>query len=158
MDHILTTILNDTFTLSVLKHRLMVLKTYLNQKFFNPAGKAEFEAQDLAWLKSQPAAFFQTFTPDNITQFFSQLEKQIQSLKVLTIYLTFEPDNETLSQIGVSLRKTFKDLYLMDVKYDPNLIAGPALVWKGVYKDYSLRSQIEQKKEMILQSFKKYLR
>lgn len=156
MDNILNIILNNTYSLHQLKHRLSILKTYLQNTLFG-ATPSQIQPADLLWLKSLPPSFFQNFNASNLSDTFIQLEKSIASLKTLTLYLTFEPDDEALSQIGQAIRKLFGQL-LLDIKYDPSLIAGAALVWQGVYKDYSLRSKIEDKKGMILQSFKKFLR
>lgn len=158
MENILNTILKDTYTIAELKHKLNILKSYLLQNFFGAQAQKEWAAQDLVWLKSLSPAFFQSFNKDNVYNFFTEAEKQIAQIKILTIYLTFEADDQTLTQIGQFGRKTFNSLLLLDIKYDPNLIAGAALVWNGIYKDYSLRSTIQQKKSLILDSFKKFLR
>lgn len=157
MENILNIILKDTYTQTLLKHRLNVLKSYLIQSFFGNQ-RGTFTQIDLSWLKSLPPGLYQNFNKDNIYKIFSDLEKQIISLKTLTIYLTFEPDDLSLSQMGNFARKLFGNSLLLDVKYDPGLTAGAALVWKGVYKDYSLRAKIESRKAEILESFKKYLR
>ncbi len=158
MDSILNTILKDTYTLSSLKHRLNILKSHLLKAFFGTQQNQDFEAKDSAWLNSLPPTFYQNFNKDNIYDLFSQVEKQKESLKNLTIYLTFEPDDFTVTQIGAYARRSFGDYLLLDIKYDPNLIAGAAVVWKGIYKDYSLRAQLAEKQSEILQSFKKFLR
>lgn len=152
---ILKIILTNTYSLAQLKARLRILKSNLLKTFF---GGVTLN-QDLGWLKSLPPSFYQKFSKDNAYQIFSGLEMEISKIKTLTIYLTFEPDETTLSQIGVYARKTFNSpALLLDIRLDPNLIAGTALVWKGVYKDYSLRAKIESRKEEILQGFKKFLR
>lgn len=165
MDQILNTILSNTYTVTALKSRLNVLKSYLSQHFFGAqqqqgetVNTVNMEHKDLAWLKSLSSEFFQNFNKDNMYNIFAELEKGINELKTLTIYLTFEPDDTSLANIGSFARKLFGNYLLLDTKFDPNLIAGPALVWKGIYKDYSLRSKIEQKKTEILDSFKQYLR
>ena len=169
MNDILTTILKDTYTLSQLKDRLLSLKQFLLQKFFN--GQAP-EA-DSSWLKSLPLDFITQFTDglinnglinkDNVYKIFEDLEKETLKLTPLTLYLTFEPDDATLSQICKRAREIFtgtsvSKLLIFDIKYDPRLIAGTALSFKGVYRDYSLRSKIEERKMLILESFKKFLR
>lgn len=157
MENILNIILKDIYTQTLLKHRLNVLKSYLIQSFFgNQAGA--FAQVDLSWLKSLPPGLYQNFNKDNVYKIFSDLEKQVSSLKTLTIYLTFEPDDLSLSQMGNFARKLFGNSLLLDVKYDPSLIAGTAFAWKGVYKDYSLRAKIGSRKTEILESFKKYYR
>lgn len=158
MNDILTTILKDTYTLTQLKHRLNILKFYLLNSFFGGQAQESWSPPDLNWLKSLPTPIYQQFNKDNVYQIFTDLESKINQFQPLIIYLTFEPDDAAMAQIGAFARKTFKDLLLLDTKFDPNLIAGAALVWKGVYKDYSLRAKIEESKLEMLDSFKKFLR
>ncbi len=157
-DEIINTILKETYSVAELTHKISILKSYVLDSLFTSQSKIIFLEKDLAWLKSLPPAFWQNFTKDNVYDLFSELEKQKNNLKVLTIYLSFDPDENALSQINAMARKEFTSFSLLDVKFDPNLIAGAALVWKGIYKDYSLRAQIAGKQTEILASFKKYLR
>ncbi len=159
MDNTLNTILQNTYTLSQLRHRMSALKTYLEQQFFGADGSKDFMPQiDTSWINSLPPAFLQNFNKDNLASVFEELQRQITLLQTLTIYLTFNPDEQTIQQMGEFTRRTFSPLMMLDIKYNPNLIAGTALVWKGIYKDYSLRSKIEDRKGKILDSFKKFLR
>lgn len=158
MENTLETILKDTYSLTSLKHRLRVLKSYLSSRIFQGESKEEFATSDSTWLSSLSPSFFQQFSKENISEVFSELESRISKLKILTMYLSFDTDEQTLIQIGEKSRRTFGTLMVLDLKFDPNLIAGCALSWNGVYKDYSLRSKIEEKKGEILESFKKFLR
>lgn len=88
----------------------------------------------------------------------TDLENNISKLQVLILYLPFEVNDRIVEQIGQKTRIIFSQLLLLDIKYDPSLIAGCALVWKGILRDYSLKAKIEQEKAQILESFKKYLR
>lgn len=145
MNDILPTILKDTYTISQLRHKISVLKQSFLQHFFS-GQTIEINQNHLKFINK-----------DNVYQVFDDLEKEIAKFIPLTIYLTFEPDEATLTQIGQYGRKIFGPSLLFDVKYDPRLIAGAALVWKGVYRDYSLRSKIEERKMLILDTFKKFL-
>lgn len=160
MNDILAIILQDTYSLSQLKTRLRTLKSNLLNTFFGGESQnLNLTTQDLNWLKSLPESFYQKFTKDNVYQILEKMEKGIPNLATLTMYLTFEPDDATLAQIGSVARKTFNSPSLiLDIKLDLNLIAGVALVWKGVYRNYSLRSKIESRKLEILEGFKKFLR
>lgn len=161
MEDILTIILKDTYSLTQLRHRLRILKSNLLNTFFggNPASASEImPPQDLEWLKSLPPAFYQKFNKNNVYQVFTDLEGQITRLQTLVMYLPFEPDYPTLNQIGAFARKTFSPNLLLDIKLDPNLIAGTAFSWKGMLRDYSLRAQLAERKQEILQEFKKFLR
>lgn len=131
-----------------------MLKSYLEQQIFSspsPISPSE-------WIKNLPENFLLQFNKDNLEAIFEEFQKSISTLETLTIYLTFDPDEQTLTNLGEHVRKTFGRIIMLDIKYDPNLIAGAALVWKGLYKDYSLRSKIEEKKAAILRSFQQFLR
>lgn len=158
MNNILNTILKDTYTLSALNHRLNILKSFLLDTLFGNMQKQNLEPIDSSWLKKIPADFLQNFNKDNVYQVFKMLDWQKTQLKLLTMYLPFDPDTDTVNLIGPMVRKMFGNLILLDIKYDPKLIAGTALVWKGIYRSYSLSSQIEQKNGEILDMFKKYLK
>lgn len=156
---ILNTILNNTYSLSQLKHRLFVLKTKLLLNFFGTTIKIEPDPVDSSWLKSLPSDFLEKFNNDNVYKIFEDFDKEILKVKILIIYITFDPDAESITQIGQYARKIFNNSsLLLDFKYDPKLIAGAALSWNGLYKDYSLRAKIEERKLLILESFKKFLR
>lgn len=157
MNDTLAIILKDTYSLSQLKHRLRILKSSLLKAFFGGANLS-FSPEQLSWLKSLPTDFYHKFTKDNVYQIFTEMEKEISKLKTLTMYLTFEPDSAALYEIGAYIRTNFGPGFLLDIKLDPALIAGTALVWKGVYKDYSLRAKLQARKTETLQEFKKFLR
>lgn len=157
MNDILAIILKDTYSLSQLKTRLRILKSSLLKAFFG-GENLEYSQQELNWLKSLPAQFYQKFNKDNVYQILADIEKQIGNLKNLTIYLTFEPDETTLAQLGIYVRNSFGPTILLDTKVDPSLIAGTALVWKGIYRDYSLRARLEAKSGELLAEFKKFSR
>ena len=144
----------------MLKHRVRILKSYLINAIFSSKDTIpSLEQQDLEWLSSPGEDFYKQFNKDNLYTIFNQLEAQITSLKPLIIYLPFESDDNIALQIASFARTKFNNQNIcLDVKYDPNLIAGCALVWNGVYKDYSLRSKIEEKKAEVLDSFKQFFR
>lgn len=158
MDEILSIILKDTYSLTQFNHRFRILKSSLLKTFFGGPGES-MNPQDLNWLQSLPEGFYRQFTKDNVYDILGKVERKNTELTLLTMYLTFEPDDTALTQIGAVARKTFGlPFLLLDIKFDPRLIAGAALAWKGVYRDYSLRSKIEGRKLEILQEFKKFLR
>lgn len=158
MEPIFNAILKDTYSLFQLKHRLNLLRTYLlSQLFTSEAAKPNIEVGDLNWLNSLGADFFKSFNKDNVYKIMDQLAQKFFQIEPLIIFLPFDVDDSATRLIGLKLRNTFK-IPLFDVKLNPSLIAGCALSYKGVLRDYSLKAQIEQRKAEIINSFKKYLR
>lgn len=153
---VLNIILQNTYTLPQLHHKLRILKSHLMSSFFASENPQTVEATDTIWLNSLPSNVYQIFTKDNLVNVFKEIENNIIKLPNLTIFLPFSWDDLVVQELGSFVRKQFGSLLILEVKYDPKLIAGCALVWKGIYKDYSLKAKIEEKKDEILANFKKF--
>lgn len=156
MNDLLNIILKDTFSQVQLKHNLIILRAFLSQKIFG--GEGNFSPEDLNWLNSLPASLYQQFNSQNAYQLLGQMEAEIKKITPLVLCLAFKADENAISQICLNARKTFqKPDLVLDVKFNPLLIAGCSLSWKGIYKDYSLKAKIDERKDEILQSFKEFL-
>ena len=155
---ILQKIIETSSTLGQLRHKVRILKEYLSHQIFAVSEPApQFESEDLSWLNSLDRSFLGQFNKDNIVKTFETTEAALNTIKPLIIYIAFAPTDELNYQIGLFLRKNFLNHKIFEIRTDPNLVAGCALSYKGVYKDYSLRTIIESKREQILKSFKKFL-
>ncbi len=148
-------ILQNTYTLADLKHRLRILKEYLEgQIFLSPSS---LSVDDQTWVNSLPKDFLNQFNKDNLSGLFDRLEKELAKISPLVLYLSFNPDPETVSRLSLWLKNNLTQPYLLEIKLDPGLIGGCALVLQGIYQDYSLRARIQQQKNLILQEFKRYI-
>lgn len=154
----LNTILSNTYTTHDLKHRLRILRSYLEKKLFGNIEADDFSPDDLAWLNSLGENFYTSFTKENLYLVFKDLEKESQKLTSLILYLAFEAQTPQIESISQWLRKNLQTKLIFEVKIDPDLLGGTALVYKGVYKDYSLRAKIQEQAQTILAEFKKYVR
>lgn len=157
MEPYLEKILESTFTVSQMRHRVRILREHISRKLFNTSNTKQLELADLEWVNLLGKPFLDQFTKDNCDQIFKYLEDYLQNLKPLIIYFAFEPVKELNDQVGLMLRQNFTNHKVFDAKIDPGLVAGCALSFNGIYKDYSLRVRIAQEKEKIMQNFKKFL-
>ena len=148
------TLLTATYSLKQLRNRLRVLRNSLLGKFFSAKEDVEITKKNKTWLVSLPDDFLKQFEKTNVYEKLDSLEKEINNIKPLTIYLAFEIPDEETETLGTYLRREIKPDLVFDVKLDPSLIGGCALSWKGIYKDYSLRASIQAKREQILSSLK----
>ena len=155
---ILDIILSDTYTLSSIKHRVRILKAYLISQIFTSPEYQDVQSNDLIWLRALGKDFYKQFNQSNIYSIFDLIEAKIDKMEPLYVYLPFIADDQVDTAIGQYIRSSVGHNLLYETKFDPNLVAGCGLSFKGVYKDYSLRSKIEAKKSEILDSFKKFLR
>ncbi len=157
---ILAKLLEDTYSLNSLKKKVRALKDSLTEEFFGTGDhdKLALDPQDREWLKSLPIDYLKLFKKEEFNEIFRSLEKDLESLTPLTVYLAFDPEAKEVKEIGEFIRRTFSKELLIDIKLDASLIGGCALIWKGVYKDYSLKGKLQEKKADMLNSFKSYLK
>lgn len=145
----------QTYTIHDLQQKLEFLKQYLKVTLFNDkADIKQFNSEDLVWLDNLPADFLKGINAQNLDQTFKEFDQQIKTLKSLVMMVPTELPPKTVAEITNKLRKDYGSDFFVDIKLDPSLIAGCALVWKGHLKDYSLKSKIEEMKPEILQIFK----
>lgn len=152
-------ILQNTYTLSVLKKRVRALKERVNVELFGL--KVDPKHQDkehLMWISSLGTDFFKVFTKDDFEEVFDKLDKQISEISPLVIYFAFDPGPSQTILIGAWLRQNMGKSFIFDIKLDYSLIGGCAFVWHGVYKDYSVKSKLIENKQKLIEGFREYLK
>lgn len=160
MDEILSIVLQETYTFTDALRRAKVLRQFLMHKLFGGIDdKNAYRQDDIQWLDGLGGQFYSQFTKDNFYGVLKQLEDSLHKFQPLVIYVPFEMPEHEIARLGNYLRQAYGKNFLIEVKIDPSLIAGCALVWGGLYQDYSIRKRISSNKEAIIslmqQSFKR---
>lgn len=147
--------LKDSFTRTEALRRLRLFRQFLTDKIFASKPKSELISQeDGPWLESLASDALRLINKDNLNQYLDALEQTIVDIKPLVIFLPFELPLGELHALGSKIRSMLGPKFLIDIKLDPSLIAGCALVWGGVYKDFSIKAKIEGQRSEILDIFK----
>lgn len=160
---LLNQLLKDTYTEITALRRLRVLRAVITAKLFTREGVkleeiSEESSQDQFWINSLDKNFWENFSRDNVYHLFDDLQKELAAIQPLTIFLPIELPPAEINRLGQYLRESYGANFLMEIKYDPNLIAGPALARKGIYRDYSLHQKMVENRQSILESIKKQLK
>ena len=159
-DQLYKAIISNTYTAREFQKRLRVLKGYLLAHLFGSSSpdtdRAEMD-QEMNWIQSLDQSLFSQIGQKNFYTIFGNLDKRIKSVSLLTIYVAFDMPKDEVTRLGQTLRQTYGADFLFDIRFDPNVIAGTALVWNGIYKDYSVRSHIQAKKSEILTAFRNFM-
>jgi F0F1-type ATP synthase delta subunit len=158
-EEILAKVLENTYTKQELVKRVRILKSYIKDRIFSSTVTVDnIDASEIEWLSSLEVQFLNFFNKYNIDPIFKTLDEEILKVDPLTVYLAFEPDKQSIRSISHFLKEEYGRYILIDIKFDPNLIAGCALVWKGIYRDYSLRAKITSNRDEIIASFRRYVK
>lgn len=150
-------ILKDTYLKTLALKKTEDLKEYFVDQVFQNSKSSNIKLSD-EHLKELDLNNIKGITSDNIYSIFEKTGLEIKSIEPLIIYLPTPMPEEEISKIGEFVRKSYGENFLIDIKYDPTLIAGAALSYKGVYRDYSVKNKIDSQKESILSIFKKYIK
>ena len=96
-------------------------------------------------------------TEDTFNDIYSPAKKTVEAVKELTVYVAEELDGGQVARLGKKARELFGEEIFLEFKVDPTLTGGAALVWNGIYKDYSVRARFEEKKGELRELYLKYL-
>jgi F0F1-type ATP synthase delta subunit len=154
-DQIINKILETTFTIHDLRQKIRILKNFVGHSLFASQMPLDPEVNNFtSWLEDLGSEFLAQFNQSNYSTLFGEMEKKVESLPNLVIYFAIETTSGQLNSVGKWLRESYGSNFIFDPKYDPSLIAGCAFVWKGVYKDYSLKAKINENHQQILEVIK----
>jgi len=84
----------------------------------------------------------------------SELKKSLDELVVVKLTLAFEPSTSTIDKILAFLRQNFGEQTILELRFESKILGGVIFEFKGLYKDYTLKSRLEEvfrtKREEIL--------
>lgn len=166
----LKTVLSNTYTKSSLMSRMILLRQFLEYQFFRPHQNSNlfylindyFSAEKISRDEFNAFTlwdyeFFNQFNRENFYARLESLEKESDLLPLVGVFLPFHPPIYEIPRLALWLRKNVSGETLMDLKFDQSLIGGCALVWRGVYHDFSLRYFIEKYKPGVKNEIEQFL-
>ncbi len=179
-EQIIDKILEQTFTRPQLARRTRVLRDFISFRLYKisegpplPLPKQielylALHQKDLSelnllrqegnWLIALGEQFLSLFTPQNSSQIFKLLEEYAATIRPIFVYLPFEmPDQEVLN-LGQWFKQNIGKGTLYEINYDGDLIAGCALSYRGVYRDYSLKRKFSENSQLIQEAILKNLK
>lgn len=161
---LLETILQDTFIKTLALKKVIGLKDYLLDRIFSlakqgpPKTSITDDPEIITWVLSLNPSLLTSINQQNIYSVFDKMEKSIKAIEALVLYLPYELPKEQLTEIGQNLREDYGNNFLIDIQINPDLVAGVALSYKGIYKDYSVKQSISLNKKAILATFRQYIK
>lgn len=163
-EDLLNVILRDTFIKNQAERRVVALKNYLLSGMFK-TGKTEAAPKTATdnpeiqvWLSKLDKKVLEAITAQNVYAVLDKTEADLKAIEPLVLYLPYELPPDEVAAIGARLRSDYGPKFLMEITIDPNLIAGCAISYKGIYKDYSVKQRIVDNKQAILETFRRYVK
>ncbi len=137
-------ILAQSYSRTEALRRLRLIRLVVEKRLFNSEAVIETNPFDEEFMQSLKAEFYQKFNQENLEAKFLEAEEELRTEAALIIYLPVELPVRLQQEVGKRVREMWPGVQLVDWKLDVGLIAGAALVWKGKYRDYSIRPKLEK--------------
>ena len=81
---------------------------------------------------------------EDVRDFLDTLADLIKKFKVIKLILAFDPTKEMIENIHEAVSENIGVGYILDVEIDESVLAGAIIVFKGKYKDFTLRRTLEE--------------
>jgi len=91
-------------------------------------------------------------------EFLNTLRQKVLDMEKVYLTLAFEPSIDTLDRISGLIRTFIGKPCLIDFSFDPRLIGGVEIIYKGEYRDFSFRRIFEEEFEKSREEFLKRLK
>lgn len=79
----------------------------------------------------------------NLPVFLKKLQQKLESFKILNLYLAFDPTQKFINQVYSWVKINMGLEIVLDIQKDSSVVAGAVIVFQGIYKDFSLRSGLD---------------
>lgn len=96
-----------------------------------------------AWVASELKTLFAK-EGLNKEETLRDLKDRLEKVKVLKLELAFEPTQDAISKIHEWAKANVDENILLDLGYNPAILAGTIITFKGKYGDYSLRKKLDE--------------
>lgn len=122
--------------------------------------KKSFEAVLEKSLSLKVSEIIKTFISEkdkkDVQESLITLKNKLQALKAITLTLAFSPTGDSIKKISSWIKENLGEEFIFEIEEDPTIIGGAIIVYKGKYKNLSLKKKLEEtfkkNKEELLSS------
>lgn len=81
---------------------------------------------------------------ERIAKTLAEIKKKAEGLQAITLTLAFEAQQSTIDRISSFARQTLGENIIIEINVEPGIIGGAIIVFNGLYRDYSLKTKLEE--------------
>ncbi|OGH31136.1 MAG: hypothetical protein A3J69_00120 [Candidatus Levybacteria bacterium RIFCSPHIGHO2_02_FULL_42_12] len=90
--------------------------------------------------------------PEDIKTVLHSLRNDVQKIPTLKVTLAFEPSEKMIETLYDWAKETLGEIVLLDITYDPLIVGGVVMSWKGAYIDASLKTKLDNNLQHLASS------
>ncbi len=118
----------------------------LRSSLFQQKGEAfdsVLKAKVRAWVRSHILINLESEQISKET-YLTYLKEELIKMEIVILELAFEPSLTSVETLALTVKKIRGNSCLLDIRYNPELIAGVRISFKGKYKDFSMKEKFEE--------------
>lgn len=77
-------------------------------------------------------------------EFLKELKRKVEELETVSLTLAIEPTEGFLERIGHFIEEKVGDKVILNVSFNPQIVGGVVIVYKGLYRDFSFKKIFEK--------------
>ena len=105
--------------------------------------ESSFKSQIRNWVAKAMESDWQDLGVDK-KDYLLKLKDKLNSLEVVDLVLAYEPNNLSLDKFKIYMIQNISEDIIFNITFDPNLLGGVQIVYKGEFRDFSLKRVFEQ--------------
>lgn len=161
MDFVWKQLYAITYTKTRLEHRLGVLQHVLKQVVYTEAEETESvnvyhqelrayaTGKDLSALEALGTDWIPSLNEQSLTSLRQQVAELVSTAPLLTLYVPAELDEAVEAELGTWCRTELDERLLLELVIDPNVLGGCGFIHNDSYYEYSLRTALAEKPQLL---------
>ena len=81
---------------------------------------------------------------EKIAKNLAEIKNKAEGLQAITLTLAFEAQQSTIDKISAFARQLLAENIIIEINVEPSILGGAIIVFKGLYRDYSLKAKLEE--------------
>lgn len=156
-------LISRTYRASEFHDVVMLLKAFWEEFFFSGESSTKQKPKLHLFLEEHtapdhikkiveelPTSFFDQVSAKTVYSTVDILLEKVEHIPSIALYVPVELTAKQYANIGMWARVNIAKGVLLDIKIDPSLAGGCAIVWNGIYHNFSLQYFIEKKRRDII--------
>lgn len=83
--------------------------------------------------------------PSVFHRFLMDLKEEVKMTPVVTMHLAFHPEDQQVKRMSDWLISQIHKKIFLEIVVKKDLVGGAIIIWNGIYKNYSLEQQLEER-------------
>ncbi len=164
---VLDLIQKNTYTVGDMSRRVGILRECLETVLFSDetgpvtdrcvAHLQSLQASsDVDAVIAWGAEVYESFSQSTVSEKIIALQKTIESLPVLTLYVPVPFADAELAVVGEWCREHCDPHIVLDMHIEPEVVGGCGFVWHDVYHEFSLKSRMHEQRGVVTELLSAY--